>query len=232
MGSSDDRKGSWEFRRGPAGSSFCMAWAGNSNPGPAAVTWRQHERGMVYLVSCVASLGTSLFCWGSLVGWCCLIFCFLTHMAASLDVVRQRAFPVFPRRVALAAAILGMGLTVYLPIGALLRFAHSTRSEGGTGIGYLVNCLAYRQRDPVPGHFIWMRLSPASSPRAGQVVAVAGQEIEWTGRRWRVDGKDLQSTCPGCCPTSPMPGGFRFRRTTFSSVRKPQAQWQKRVLLW
>ena len=63
-----------------------------------------------------------------------LAFCFLTHIAASLDVVRQRAFPVFPRRVALAAAILGMGLTVYLPIGALLRFcAFSTCSDGVSG---------------------------------------------------------------------------------------------------
>ncbi len=58
---------------------------------------------------------TSLFCWGSLLGWSFLAFCFLTHIAASLDVVRQRAFPVFPRSVALAAAIPGMGLTVYLP---------------------------------------------------------------------------------------------------------------------
>jgi len=84
-------------------------------PGLTQMTWRQRERGMVYLVSFLTSLGTSLFCWGSLLGWCFLAFCFLTHIAASLDVVRQRAFPVFPRSVALAAAILGMGLTVYLP---------------------------------------------------------------------------------------------------------------------
>lgn len=140
---------------------------------------------------------TSLFCWGSLLGWCFLAFCFLTHIAASLDVVRQRAFPVFPRSVALAAAILGMGLTVYLPIGALLWFcAFSTCSDGVSGVGYLVNRLAYQEREPSPGHCIWMRLSPASNPRAGQVVAVAEQEVEWTGRRWRVDGKDLQSKLP------------------------------------
>ena len=106
---------------------------------------------MVYLVSFHTSLVTTLFCWGSLLGWCFLTFCFLTHMAASLDVLRQRAFPVFPRKVALAAAVLGMGLTVYLPIGTLLRLcAFSTCSEGTTGIGYLVNRLAYQEREPAP----------------------------------------------------------------------------------
>jgi len=162
------------------------------------------------LVSFLTSLGTSLFCRGSLLGWCFLAFCFLTHIAASLDVVRQRAFPVFPRSVALAAAILGMGLTVYLPIGALLWFcAFSTCSDGVSGVGYLVNRLAYQEREPSPGHCIWMRLSPASNPRAGQVVAVAGQEVEWTGRRWRVDGKDLQSKLPAALPC--YPNAWRFQ---------------------
>ncbi len=151
-------------------------------PGLTQMTWRQRERGMVYLVSLVTSLGTSLFCWGSLLGWCFLAFCFLTHLAASLDVVRQRAFPVFPRSIALAAAILGMGLTVYLPTGTLLRFCAFSTCSGVTGDGYLVNRLAYQERKPSPGHYIWMRLSPVSSPRAGQMLAVAGQEVEWTGR--------------------------------------------------
>jgi hypothetical protein len=211
MGSSDHRNGTLDAREVPSRSPFCvrLGWR-LLIPGLPQVTWRQRERGMVYLVSFLTSLGTSLFCWGSLLGWCFLIFCCLTHMAASLDVVRQRAFPVFPGKVALAAAILGIGLTVYLPIGTLLRFcAFSTGSDGSTGIGYLVNSLAYQQREPALGHFIWMQVSPASNPRAGEVVAVAGQEVEWTGRRWRVDGKDLQTTCPGALPY--FPDAWRFQ---------------------
>src|SRR5271157_4247779 len=202
MGSSDHRDSKLDARQCPSRSPFSvrLGWR-VLVPGLTQMTWRQRERGMVYLVSFLTSLGTSLFCWGSLLGWCFLAFCFLTHLAAALDVVRQRAFPVYPRSVALAAAILGMGLTVYLPIGALLRFcAFSTCSDGASGVGYLVNRVAYQEREPSPGHCIWMWLSPESNLRAGQVVAVAGQEIEWTGRRWRVDGKDLQSKLPAALP--------------------------------
>ena len=211
MGSTYHRNAGLDTKKGLSRSPRCvrLSWM-LLIPGLTQLTWRQRERGAVYLVSFLASLGTSLFCWGSLFGWFFLIYCFLTHMAAALDVVRQRAFPVFPRKVALAAAILGMGLTVYVPIGALLRFcAFSTFSEGATGIGYLVNSLAYQRRDPALGHFIWMQLSPAANPRAGQVVAVAGQEVEWTGRRWRVDGQDLHSTCPGALPF--FPNAWRFQ---------------------
>ena len=72
-----------------------------------------------------------------------------------------------------------------------------------------MNRLAYQEREPSPGHCIWMRLSPASNPRAGQVVAVAGREVEWTGRRWRVDGKDLQSKLPAALPY--YPNAWRFQ---------------------
>jgi len=54
-----------------------------------------------------------------------------------------------------------------------------------------------------------MRLSPASNPRAGQVVAVAGREVGWTGRRWLVDGKDLQSKLPAALPY--YPNAWRFQ---------------------
>ncbi len=41
------------------------------------------------------------------------------------------------------------------------------------------------------------------------MLAVAGQEVEWTGRRWRVDGKDLQSEHPGALPY--YPDAWRFQ---------------------
>ena len=99
-------------------------------PGLTQMAWCQRERGLVYLLTFLSSLGTSLFCWGSRFGWCFLAFCCLTHLAASLDVVRQRAFPVFPRKAALAAALLGFGLTLYLPIGFLLHsYAFATSAD-------------------------------------------------------------------------------------------------------
>ncbi len=61
----------------------------------------------------------------------------------------------------------------------------------GTGSGFLVNCWAYHgDSKPHEGQWIWMELPPLGEQRAGRVVAVSGQEVEWTGRQWRVDGHE------------------------------------------
>ncbi len=179
-------------------------------PGLTQLQWHQRDRGLVFLVSFLAALGTSLFCWGGLLGWALLGFAFLTHAVSSLDVLHQRAFPVFPTKIAAAAMIVVMVLVVYLPLAALLWLhALPTQAAGESGIGFLVNCLAYQKQEPLPGQWIWLRLPPRLDGCAGQVVAIAGQEVEWTGRHWRVDGKDLASTHPGTLPYYPK--GWRFR---------------------
>jgi hypothetical protein len=33
-------------------------------------------------------------------------------------------------------------------------------------------------------------LPPSGQPHAGEVVAVSGQEVEWTGTKWQVDGHE------------------------------------------
>jgi hypothetical protein len=172
--------------------------------------WGQRERGMIFFISFLSSLGTSLFCWGNPLGWASLGFVFLTHLTASLDVLRQRSFSVFPQVLASAATIGGMGLTVYLPLGSLLTlYAAPARSDGPGGVGYLVNRLAYRTNEPSPGHWIWLRPTPSSSPRAGRVLAIAGEEVEWTGRHWRVGGKELPPHQAGDFPF--YPSACRFR---------------------
>ena len=50
------------------------------------------------------------------------------------------------------------------------------------------------------------------SELAGQVIAIAGQEVEWTGRRWRVDGKDLRFMHPGALPFYPASWRFQVPR--------------------
>ena len=103
-----------------------------------------------------------------------------------------------------------MMLVVYLPLASALRlFALPARGDGEPGTGYLVNCLAYQQTEPLPGQWIWLRLPPHQGGCAGQVMAVGGQEVEWTGRRWRIDGKELASNHPGALPH--YPEGWRFR---------------------
>jgi hypothetical protein len=179
-------------------------------PGLAQMYWGQRDRGMIFLISFVSSLATSLFCWGDRLGWVFLGFVFFTHLTASLDVLRQRSFPVFPQMLASAATIGGVGLTVYLPLGSLLSlYAAPARSDGPGGVGYLVNRLAYRANEPSPGQWIWLRPTPSSSPRAGRVLAVGGDEVEWTGRRWRVGGKELSPNQAGDFPFYPTSCRFR-----------------------
>jgi hypothetical protein len=179
-------------------------------PGLTQRHWHQRDRGLVLLISFVSALGASLFCWGMPVAWSLLGFAFLTHAVASLDVLRQRSFPVFPSRIASSATIVVMIAVIYLPlIGLLCLLALPTRTDGDSGTGYLVNGLAYRKEKPQPGQWVWLCLAPRPGGCAGQVIATAGQEVEWTGRRWLVDGKDLSSTHPGTLPY--YPESWRFR---------------------
>src|SRR5262249_20167291 len=117
-------------------------------PGLTQRQWHQRDRGLVLLVSFLAALGTGLFCWGEPLGWVLLVFAFLTHAVATLDVLQQRSFPVFPRKIATSAMIVVMLLVVYLPLATLLGlFALPTTSKGESQAGYLVNCLAYKKQD-------------------------------------------------------------------------------------
>jgi hypothetical protein len=143
-------------------------------------------------------------------GWILLALASVVHMIASLDLLRQRAFPSFPRGTALAAAIVVIAVTVYLPISAVLMLcALPTHSNSSSEVGYLVNRLAYLANPPAQGHWIWLSPSSADLPRAGWVVAVAGQEVEWMGKRWLVDGKELVNPPLGMFPR--YPDGWRFR---------------------
>ena len=71
--------------------------AGMLVPGLAQLNWRQHERGLVFLLSFLSALVVSVFCWGTSMGWAFLAFAFVTHAASTIDLIRQRSFPVFPR---------------------------------------------------------------------------------------------------------------------------------------
>ena len=170
-----------------------FAWilgAGMLVPGLAQLNWGQHERGLVLLLSFLSALVVSVFCWGTSMGWAFLAFAFVTHAASTIDLIKQRSFPVFPRFMALVSTLGWLGMTAYLPLGTILTlYAFPAHPEGPAGIGYLVNRLAYRAAAPSLGHCVWMRLSQESPPWAGRIVAVAGQEVEWSSRRWLVDGR-------------------------------------------
>ena len=158
--------------------------AGVLIPGLTQLRWRQRDRGLVFLVSFVAALGTSLFCWGKPLGWALLGFAFVCHAAAMLDVLRQRSFPVFPPRIAASAMVVAMVLMVYLPLAAVLwLYALPTRADGECGAGYLVNCLAYQEQEPLPGQWIWFR-APAR-------IRASVPARSWPSAGRRSNGRDI-----------------------------------------
>jgi hypothetical protein len=182
-------------------------------PGLAQWKWGQRERGLVFLLSFVATLVACVLCWGSLLGWAFLGFAFLTQSAAVLDVVQQRAFPAIHPGIAVGAITLSIGLAIYLPLAGLLWLhAFPVLSSRMPGTGYLVDREAYEGGEPVAGQWVWMRDCSRSVGLAGQVIAIAGQEVEWTGRRWRVDGKDLLFMHPGALPFYPASWRFQVPR--------------------
>jgi hypothetical protein len=143
-------------------------------------------------------------------GWLFLALASAVHIIASIDLLRQRAFPSFPRGTALAAASIVIGVVVYLPISAVLMLcALPTHSDSSGDVGYLVNRLAYLASPPAQGHWIWLTPDSPEVPRAGWVLAVAGQEVEWMGKRWLVDGKEVDNPPLDMFPR--YPDGWRFR---------------------
>jgi hypothetical protein len=172
--------------------------------------WGQRERGIVFLGSALSSLATALFCWGTWAGWCLLGLAGLWQVFAIVDVLRQPAFPDFPGKTAVSAVIFALGFAVYGPLGTLLwSYAWPSETDPDGGGAYLVNRRAYVSRPPAPGQWIWVRTAPSRTPRSGQVVAVDGQEVECTGRGWRVDGREVRLPFPG--PETDFPARWRFR---------------------
>jgi hypothetical protein len=146
----------------------------------------------VFLGSFVVSVLVGLWTWGTWLSWGVLTFAFVTNIVSTADVLRQRSFPIYPGRTALLVVACGLGLLIYLPaLGALSLIAWPGFEPDGTGNGFLIDLRAYHRSVPHQGQWIWMRPHLSGAPRAAHVVAVPGQEVEWTGRDWKIDGQDL-----------------------------------------
>ena len=160
-------------------------------PGLPQVSWNQRERGFVLVGSFVVALAVWLWTWGTWLSYGFLALAFFTHVKSTTDALRQGTFPVYRRRTALILTSGALGFAMYLPaMCALFVMAWPGFSTDSTGNCYLVNCWAYRQAEPHQGDWIWLRLPPTGRAHAGEVVAVSGQEVEWTGKKWQVDGHE------------------------------------------
>jgi hypothetical protein len=189
-------------------------------PGWPHIRWGQSERGWVLLGSFAIALAVGLWTWGTWLSWVVLPFAFITHVASATDVVRQRSFPIYPSRTAWVTVAAALGLLVYTPGLLVLSLVACPGFEpDGTRNGFLINLWAYRTAEPREGQWVWMRPAASGGPRAAQVVAVSGQEVEWTGRNWMVDGR------PRSLPAQPpllAPPACRFKVPAHQILVEPQ----------
>ena len=142
--------------------------------------------------SFVIALAVGLWAWGTWCGWVFFAFAFITQVTSTTDVLRQGSFPIYPSRTALFFVWSALALLFYVPtIFVLSEVARPGFEPDGRGSGFLVNCWAYHgDAKPHEGQWIWMRIPPLGEQRAGRVIAVSGQDVEWTGQHWSVDGHD------------------------------------------
>ena len=56
------------------------------------------------------------------------------------------------------------------------------------------------------GQWIWMKLPPLGEQRAGRVIAVSGQEVEWTGHQWT--RRRARMSCPRLLATASLAPGL------------------------
>jgi hypothetical protein len=159
-------------------------------PGWPQFSWGQRERGWVLLGSFVVALSAAILAWGTWLACGFLAFGFLVHVSSTTDAIRQASFPVYARRAAVPMIAGALAVVIYLPfLSALVATAWPGSAPVRTRNVYLVNCWAYLKAKPSRGHWVWLRLPPEGRLHAARVVAVPGQEVEWTGRDWRVDGQ-------------------------------------------
>jgi hypothetical protein len=180
-------------------------------PGLRQHCWGQKQLGWVFFGSFATALIVALWTWGTPQSWGFLAVAFVTQVASLTDVLRQGSFPVYPEKRGLVLVTLSLGLVLYLPVVTVLSIVAWPGFEpANTGVGFLVNRYAYRAQGPSQGQWVWMHPSAAGEPRAARVVAISGQEVEWTGRSWMVDGKNRSLHSPGRLTSWPQACRFKI----------------------
>jgi hypothetical protein len=158
-------------------------------PGWPQRSWQQQQRANALMGSFITSLLVGAWAWGTWVGWAFFVFAFFFQVASATDAMRQSSFPAYSSRTALILVSLSLGILVYIPaILVISTFAWPGFSGQQTGTGYVINRWAYRHMAPRAGDWIWTRLHSHGEPHAAHIVATGGQEVEWTGQIWRIDG--------------------------------------------
>lgn len=144
------------------------------------------------------SAAGALAFWGNPVTWLLLAAVIVFQGISWVDAARQNPFSGMTPTPVLAVTGAGLSLAVHAPaIGLLTLLAWPSYGPDPEDGSYLVNRLAYKDRLPSPGQWVWLDGSVEGLQSAARVVAIGGQEVEWTGRRWTVDGEEIDTGSAG-----------------------------------
>lgn len=210
-------------RRRPVGA--ISVWGRVLVPGYNQWAWGQRQRALVLGGTYFSSFATSLLLWGNPASWLFIGFAIAAQTTAWIDAQRQDPFSGFTPTSVLAGAGGCISLALHAPLFIILTLAAwpgaSKLEEGGT---YLINRLAYHNVPPAAGDWVWLHGSASRAHHLARVVAVGGQEVEWTGRRWRVDGKnvDVESSRK----LSGYPERWKFRVPGNHSLLDPEIEFK------
>lgn len=161
---------------------------------PGCVQWARgkRRRGLAFAWSYGVSLATALALWGGWLAVVCLAVAIVCQTLGWVDALKGSPFSGFTPTSVLMATGGGLSLAAHLPmIGLLGLLAWPAAGAYPDAGSFLVNRLAYRSRPPAPGDWVWLDATVPGVRRAARVVAVGGQEVEWTGNRWTVDGRAI-----------------------------------------
>ncbi len=138
-----------------------------------------------------SAVGAALL-WGTPSTWLFLVAAITVQTLSWVDAARLNPFSGLTPTPVLAATGAGLGLALHAPVLAILTLvAWPSYGPDPDEAPYLVNRLAYKDSLPVPGQWVWLDGSATGIQSAARVVAVGGQLVEWTGRRWLVDGREV-----------------------------------------
>jgi hypothetical protein len=165
---------------------------------------RQRERGLVLFATYASSLSIGIFTWGSRTSLALIAFAYVTHIASATDAIHQWSFPGFGRWVPAFYTTTGLAVVGYGPL-VLMGFLLAWPGIEGdsSGDSYLVNRLAYEDRAPEPGEYVWLAGSGIGGHEGlGQVLAGPGEDVEWVDGRLRIAGRYVNTNPfrPGLAP--------------------------------
>jgi hypothetical protein len=173
---------------------------------PGVPQWLDHqrERGLVLLATYASSLSVGLFAWGTRTGFVLMALAYLTHVFSATDAIQRWSFPGFGRWVPAVSTSTGLAVFCYGPLVLLgTLVAWPGFEDGDAADSYLVNRLAYQDRDPAPGEHVWLGSSHVGTgDRVGLVLAGPGEDVEWSAGRLLVGGRRsrLMPFQPGYAP--------------------------------